>query len=174
MFTMLDGVLLRTTAWTPTGTVDTFADPYTRTGITVQGQFTNQTFTGTSAVNIGQDGTGWYNDKDGGAITNGLIDDVGIWRRVLSPQEAQAIYNAGQAGQSLDLAPTPGSLGILLVSVSGANVQFSWVGGTGIRLQRSTTLAPGSFVDVGGTLGNSSYSEPVSSFIKAFYRLYKP
>jgi hypothetical protein len=167
MYTMLDGALLRTTAWTPTGTTDTYADPYTRT-------ITNVVFSGTSSVNIGQDGTGWYNDKNGGAITNGLIDDVGIWRRAVSPQEALAIYNAGQVGQSLELAATPGTLGILTITLSGGNVQFAWVGGTGIRLQRSTTLAPGSFVDVGGTLGNSSYSEPAASFTKAFYRLFKP
>src|SRR5436190_7042979 len=168
MFTTVDGNLLRTTAWTLTGSVDTSGADYTRT-IT-----NNPNFSGPHRVNIGQDGTGWYNDKDGGAITNGLIDDVAIWRRAVSPQEALAIYNAGQAGQTVDQAPTPGSLGLITTTLSGGSVNFTWVGGTGIRLQRSTTLAPGSFVDVGGTLGNSNYSEPASSFTKAFYRLYKP
>jgi hypothetical protein len=85
-----------------------------------------------------------------------------------------AIYNAGQAGQTVDLAPQPGSLGLLTTSLSGGTVNFVWVGGPGIRLQRSTTLDPNSFVDVAGTLGNSNYSEPASSFSKAYYRLFKP
>jgi hypothetical protein len=168
MYTTLDGVLLRTTAWTLTGSVDTSGANYTRT-IT-----NNSNFIGPHAVNIGQDGTGWYNDKDGGAITNGLIDDVAVWRRAVSPQEALAIYNAGQSGQTVDLAPQPGSLGLIITTLSGSTVNFVWVGGPGIRLQRSTTLDANSFVDVAGTVGNSNYSEPTSSFSKAYYRLFKP
>jgi hypothetical protein len=168
MYVMLDGALLKTIPWTLTGSVDTSGANYTRT-------ITNTDFSGPYSVNIGQEGTGWYNDKDGGAITNGLIDDVAFWRRAVSPQEASAIYNAGLAGQTVDLAPTPGSLGLLTASLSGSNVNFSWIGGTGIRLQRSATgLDALNWVDVAGTLGANSYSESASAFTKAFYRLYKP
>lgn len=162
MYTMLDGSLLRTTPWTLTGSVDTSS--YTRT-------ITNTVFNGTSSVNIGQDGTGWYNDKDGGAITNGVIDDVGIWRRALSPQEAAAIYSAGQAGHDLSAAVVAVNAGRLTVSFSGGFYRFSWTAGPTIRLQKTASLSPTSWADVPGTLGTNSYSEPISSTKAAFYRL---
>jgi hypothetical protein len=125
------------------------------------------------SVNVGQDGRGIYTDGGSAGITNALIDDLGIWRRALSGVEAAAIYNAGQAGHDLSQAQGA-TLGSLNVSVSGANVIFNWAGGTGIRLQRTTALNPSSWADVAGTLGNSTYSEPRASFVKAYYRLYKP
>ena len=39
------------------------------------------------AVNIGQDGTGHYTDGGTSSI-DALIDDVGVWRRVITPGEA--------------------------------------------------------------------------------------
>ncbi len=127
------------------------------------------------AVNIGQDGTGTYTDGGGVGITNALIDDVGIWRRAVTPEEAVAIYNAGNAGQHLQqvvVAP-PASIGSVQVARVGGNVQFSWTGGTGIRLQKSTTLAAGSWTDVPGTLGASSHSEPTTNNA-AHFRLFRP
>ncbi|HVV74163.1 MAG TPA: immunoglobulin domain-containing protein, partial [Verrucomicrobiae bacterium] len=76
-----DGVLSSTRTDTTTGSVDTD--------------------TLSENVNIGQDGKGTYNDGGSAGITNALIDDVGIWRRALSPQEAAAIYTSGQAGKDL-------------------------------------------------------------------------
>lgn len=168
MYTMLDGVLLRTTPWTLTGSTDTSGADYKRT-INLP---PNTDFFGPHAVNIGQDGTGWYNDKNGGAITNGMIDDVGFWRRAVSPQEALAIYTAGNAGQNLAQVAQVASAGPLSVSRSGGNVNFTWVGATGIRLQKTTTL-PAGWADVTGTTGASAYSEPATN-TAAFYRLYKP
>lgn len=49
------------------------------------------------ATNIGQDGTGGY----GSSFFDADIDDLGIWRRVLTPQEVAAIFEIGQAGQDL-------------------------------------------------------------------------
>lgn len=49
------------------------------------------------ATNIGQDGTGNY----GSVFTDLDVDDLGIWRRVLSSQELAAIHEAGQAGTDL-------------------------------------------------------------------------
>jgi hypothetical protein len=169
IYTVLDGTLLPTKVWTVggVGTVDTDGADWTRTIDSV-------VTTGPHSVNIAQDGTGWYNDKGGGAITNALIDDVGFWRRALSPQEALAIFTAGNAGHDLSQAGQPASVGVLNVSSSGANVVFNWAGGAGIRLQRTLSLSPTSWADVAGTLGNSTYSEPKSSFARAFYRLYKP
>ena len=168
MYTMVDGSLLRTTAWTLTGSVDTSEADYTRT-------ISGTNITGAHAVNVGQDGTGWYNDKNGGAITNGMIDDVGIWRRAVSPQEALAIYNGGQAGLHLALAQVgPPVVGVVIsVTLSGTNVNFSWAGATGVRLQKSVNVNPSSWSDVAGTIGASAYSEPATN-TRSFYRLFKP
>ena len=149
----MDGVLVNTRADLTTGNIDTDDLGY--------------------AVNVAQDGRGTYTDNASVALTNGVIDDVGIWTRALSGQEAAAIYQAGLAGHDLSQAVVATD-GTLQVSLSAGTVTFTWVGATGVRLQRSTTLAPGSFTDVGGTLGNSTYSEPASSFTKVYYRLFKP
>jgi len=52
------------------------------------------------ATNIGQDGAGDY----GSVFTDLGVDDVGIWRRVLSVQEVKAIYDAALAGKDLSQA----------------------------------------------------------------------
>lgn len=52
-------------------------------------------------LNIGQDGTGAYDAK----MVNVLMDDLGIWRRALSPGEIAAIYNAGKTGKNLEQVP---------------------------------------------------------------------
>ena len=150
---MVDGGLINTRADLTTGNIDTDDLGYT--------------------VNVGQDGRGTYTDGGSAGITNALIDDVGIWRRAVSPQEAAAIYKAGQAGLDLSQAVSA-TLGNLRVSLAGTIVSFTWAGATGVRLQRTTSLNPASWADVAGTVGNSSYSESASSFTKAYYRLYKP
>jgi len=81
------------------------------------------------AVNIGQDGTGAYTqganyspppaDGSGGAAISANIDDVGIWRRVMTPSEVTAMYNFGLQGTNLFNVPdvhTP-----LLLSFTPAN-----------------------------------------------------
>jgi hypothetical protein len=168
IYAVLDGQKLTPKIWTATasGTVDTDTLGYTRT-INVP---PNTDFTGNLAVNIGQEGTGWYNDKDGGAITNGLIDDVGIWRRALSTQEAQAIYTAGMAGHDLSQAVRPASAGILSITQSGAMASFNWVGGPSVKLQQTIGLTPPDWQDVAGTLGASSAMVPLTNR-QAFFRL---
>ncbi len=52
-------------------------------------------------LNIGQDGTGAYD----ALMVNVLMDDLGIWRRALSPGEVAAIYNAGKTGKNLEQVP---------------------------------------------------------------------
>jgi hypothetical protein len=165
IYTILDGVQLATARWTTgqSGSVDTDTADWSRTIDSV-------VTTGPHSVNIGQDGTGWYNDKGGGAITNALIDDVGIWRRVLSPQEALAIYTAGNAGKDLSQAVVAVSVGSLSFTTSGGNINFTWTGSPTVKLQRTTTLSPSSWSDVPGTLGASSASVPTSG-PSAFFRL---
>ena len=55
-------------------------------------------------TNIGQDGTGTYTDGGSVGITNALIDDIGIWRRAVTPNEAASIYVQGSAGNDLTTA----------------------------------------------------------------------
>jgi hypothetical protein len=73
-----------------------------------------------TAVNIGEDGSGSYE----GAPIDAFIDDLGIWRRALTPGEVLAIYNAGLAGKPLsEAAPVtnPAPLNPSL-SQSGGNI----------------------------------------------------
>jgi len=53
------------------------------------------------ATNIGQDGRGNYTDGHAVGVDDLAIDDLGIWRRVLTATEVQAIHQAGLAGQDL-------------------------------------------------------------------------
>jgi Concanavalin A-like lectin/glucanases superfamily/Type I phosphodiesterase / nucleotide pyrophosphatase len=57
-------------------------------------------------TNLGQDGTGTY--TDGGTVSvNGLIDDLGIWRRVLGASEISRIFTAGLGGTNLSNVADP-------------------------------------------------------------------
>jgi hypothetical protein len=58
-------------------------------------------------VNIGQDGTGNYvaTSSTGTDMVDMRMDDLGIWRRVLSAGEITAIYTAGLGGTNLSKVP---------------------------------------------------------------------
>ncbi len=61
-------------------------------------------------VNIGQDGTGQYDDLGFAQMIGLKFDDLGIWRRALSAGEVSIIYNNGLAGRSFDVdigSPAP-------------------------------------------------------------------
>ncbi|MEO6036385.1 MAG: LamG domain-containing protein, partial [Verrucomicrobiota bacterium] len=57
------------------------------------------------SVNIGQDGTGVYQQNIFN-MQNLLMDDLGIWRRELSGGEVSAIYNSGLGGTNISKVPT--------------------------------------------------------------------
>lgn len=87
---------------------------------------------------IGQDPTGLYQETGAGEI-----DDLGVWRRALTPLEAASIYTAGLNGQSFeDLPPTVGAK--VTLSTSGSNIQLIWEKGT---LQQAAALI-GPWTDV--------------------------
>ncbi len=122
-------------------------------------------------ISIGQDGTGLYTDGDGGASLDALVDDLGIWRRVITPTEAASIYTQGEKGQDLTtasgvIASTPG----LQITNSGGTLTITWTGATGMVLQEATSLESGNWTDVPGTDGASSYSPPATNGA-AFFRL---
>ena len=119
------------------------------------------------AVNIGQDGTGVYTDGGSAYNINALIDDVGIWRRALTPNEVAGIYMAGQNGQDLSQAVASSKL---YLTVSGSNVNLNWVGSPTFKLQTTTSLSPANWTDVPGTLGASSAVVSRTSS-QAFFRL---
>jgi len=68
---------------------------------------------------------------------------------------------------------TANALQITSIAKSGPNVVITWAGGPGIQLQKTTNLNnPGSWANIGSTLGNSSHSEALSG-TPTFYRLVK-
>ncbi len=73
-----------------------------------------------NAVTIGQDPLGNY-----GSATFDM-DDLGIWRRALTPGEASGIYAAGQIGQSFDVK---GPMRLTL-QTSGSGLELIWSSGT--------------------------------------------
>jgi len=59
----------------------------------------------TMDINVGQDGTGGYTDGGSAEMVGLKMDDLGIWRRVLSSGEVAAIYSAGTNGMNLAQVP---------------------------------------------------------------------
>jgi hypothetical protein len=59
----------------------------------------------TMDINVGEDGTGYYTDGGSAEMVGLEMDDLGIWRRVLSAGEVAAIYNAGTNGMNLAQVP---------------------------------------------------------------------
>ncbi|HTR41379.1 MAG TPA: LamG-like jellyroll fold domain-containing protein, partial [Pseudomonadales bacterium] len=161
----LDGALATKHPMSLAGTVDTFGTPFENS----QGPGgtelpNNQEFW---AVNIGQDGTGLYTDRGGVHDIDAKIDDVGIWRRALTANEASGIYASGLAGKDLSQAFTPS---ILVITPSGKNIQLNWVASPTLQLQTSPSLSPATWTDVPGTLGAGSATIPVSG-TQAYFRL---
>lgn len=114
------------------------------------------------ATNIGQDGTGAY----GASFTDLSVDDVGIWRRVLTVQEVQAIHAAGLQGKDLSTVqlaqPAPRITGI---ERQGDVVVITWAGDG--RLQSAPTVN-GPWSDV--AKATSPYRAPLTG-TAAFFRI---
>jgi len=112
--------------------------------------------TGT-ALTIGQNPNGDY--KTDGA---GSFDDVGIWRRALTPAEAEAIYMVGQQGRSFD---TYGPV-ILSLRKAGNDLELVWQTGT---LLSSTTGVLGTYNPVPGA--SAPYYRVTPGPASTFYRV---
>jgi autotransporter-associated beta strand protein len=120
----------------------------------------------TYPANIGQDGSG------GASVSTqdqeGDIDDLGVWRRTLTPLEVSGIYLAG-ATNHVSFAPPVNPLvqaALQIVQVSPGQYQIIWTGsGT---LQASGDVV-GTYTNVPS--GNSPYTIPISSSPQLFYRL---
>lgn len=58
------------------------------------------------SVFVGNDGTGGYTDN-GNSGADMLMDDLGVWRRLLNSSEISRIYQAGLSGVNLASIPDP-------------------------------------------------------------------
>ena len=161
VYCYVDGVLSNKKAASVAGTWDTSALPFSHTGgpaTPLQTAF---------AVNIGEDGSGIYTDGGSAYNINALIDDLGIWRRALTANEAALIYRSGLAGGDLAHAAPVVALSI---TRNGDNITITWAGSPTIKLQKTTSLAPANWTDVPGTLGASSATLPLAD-AGAYFRL---
>ncbi|HWQ93732.1 MAG TPA: LamG-like jellyroll fold domain-containing protein, partial [Clostridia bacterium] len=107
-------------------------------------------------INIGQDPTGVY--AENGAAD---IDDIAIWRKALTPYDAQSIYAAAANNQSID---TVGPVQ-LRISQAGLDIELIWQSGT---LQEATQVN-GTYTPVQGATA-PYFRIPVGTGAK-FYRI---
>ncbi len=114
------------------------------------------------ATNIGQDGTGAY-----GSFTDVLMDDVGIWRRVLTPQEVAGIYEAGLQGKDLStvVVTPPAQPEFTGITLEGDTLTITWDGGGTLQ---SAPAVTGPWTDVDGA---ASPYQTTATGAAAFYRL---
>lgn len=119
------------------GPASTYVDGTLRDARPLTADQNNVDTPATFATNLGQDGTGNY----GSRFSDVTFDDLGIWRRVLTPQEVAAIFAAGQAGQDLStvVVSGPADAGTLGIARSGANVVLTW--DSGATLQSADTVS---------------------------------
>jgi Concanavalin A-like lectin/glucanases superfamily/Immunoglobulin domain len=114
-----------------------------------------------NAAVIGQDPTGQY------AVTGAAdLDDLGVWKRTLTPLEVSGIYLAG-ASNSVSFAPPSAAIvpvALTIHWVSG-QLQISWTGGGTLQ---SAPSVNGTYTDVPGA--TSPYTVP-SGPVQMFYRL---
>ena len=110
-----------------------------------------------TAVTIGQNPDGNY-PVDGSAV----YDDVGIWRRALTPTEAEAIYMVAQINNTFD---TYGPV-ILSMTKAGNDLELVWQTGT---LLSSTTGVLGTYNPVPGA--SAPYYRVTPGPTSTFYRV---
>ncbi|HYG36100.1 MAG TPA: LamG-like jellyroll fold domain-containing protein, partial [Clostridia bacterium] len=75
-------------------------------------------------INLGQDGVGDYTDGSSSGIDM-LMDDVGVWRRVITPQEVEAIYNAGLSGKDVTQATLYGAVAAPVITFQPVSLLIS-------------------------------------------------
>ncbi len=116
------------------------------------------------ATNVGQDGVGDY----GSRFSDVSFDDIGIWRRVLTPQEVAAIFEAGQAGKDLStvVVSGPTDAGTLGMQFTAGKVVLTWE--SGATLQSATSIV-GQWTDEAAT--SPASLDPAGA--AKFYRLKK-
>jgi len=123
------------------------------------------------ATNVGQDGTG---SNANATIEDGLIDDLAIWRRVITADEVKQIYEAGLKGQNLLNISAPPVVTeppkITGISILKTDLTISWTNTVGAAtLQRKKALTDASWLNV-TTNSNQKATIPFDGQI-AFFRI---
>ena len=152
------------------GTVSTYLDGLLNSQATQSVKGSIDTDALGRTVNIGQDGTGTYTDGNAAEIDM-VVDDLGIWRRVLTSNEVAAIYLRGQTATALDIVPTVGPSGISIspATLVTGKVVFAWTGGTGPFKVQSRATVDGTWTDL-ATGVTSPYSVTPSA-ATGFFRV---
>jgi hypothetical protein len=144
-----------------------FVSVYTDGALTVNAPLTFggsiDTVTNGYSVNIGQDGTGGYNDT-GSAHIDGLIDEVILWNRVVLASEVASLYSAGTNG----LTP----LSFVTNIVTGVNsATLSWRGGVPpFNVQTTSNLSSTNWTTAASTSTNSA-TIPIGGGNATFIRI---
>ena len=116
-----------------------------------------------NAFNIGQDASGTY-PYTGVAVSKAEmeIDDLGVWRRALSPTEAQSIYIVGQNyARSFDsYGPVK-----LTLQPSGSGFDLIWQAGTLL----SSDTVNGTYLPVPGA--SAPYFHVTPTATRQFYKV---
>lgn len=137
----------------------------------------------TANVKIGQAATVGREGPTGGNYFSGMMDDLAIWKRALTPTEIQNIFRDGQLGQSLgDLLIQPTNLlTITAIKQTSPGVQLAihfqnqgpW---SSFQLRRATNLA-GPFFLIPGLVpvalgsGNYRYDYSPTNLSNEFFRV---
>ncbi|HEX5222758.1 MAG TPA: LamG-like jellyroll fold domain-containing protein, partial [Verrucomicrobiae bacterium] len=96
------------------------------------------------------------------------LDDIGIWRRALTPAEVATIESAGRAGNSFDTVAPPSVT--LTISQTGGNIIVGYPSGT---LQQSDSVGAGAiWTTVTGASAPSYTTSPTNA--AKFYRVLLP
>ncbi len=146
-----------------TGQASTYVDGVLKDARSLTANANNVDTPAGLATNIGQDGTGNYGPR----FSDVWFDDLAIWRRVLTPQEVAAIYEAGQSGKDLStvVVSGPSDAGTLAVRLTGGKVVLSWDSGATLQAAEAVT---GPWTDVAGA--TSPYQADPTGAAR-FYRL---
>jgi hypothetical protein len=132
-------------------------------------------------IGVKTNDTGEVADGGNPGYWDGLIDDLGLWKRALTPAEIDAIYRAGLQGIPLDqvsLGTVPSSDPGLEIERLGENVVLSWSSeDDGWILKSKNNLAEGNWQTVEGEVvaaGNRNTVTLNPETQTAWYRLERP
>ncbi|MCZ7639966.1 MAG: hypothetical protein M5U12_30305 [Verrucomicrobia bacterium] len=101
---------------------------------------------------------------------HGKMDDIGFWRRPLTPAEVQGIYTAGLAGRDLTQATTAPAEVSLNITYQNGSITVSWPAeATGWTLQAADALGNATWQAVPNVTG-TSVTSPATGTAR-FFRL---
>ncbi|MCB1096273.1 MAG: immunoglobulin domain-containing protein, partial [Verrucomicrobiae bacterium] len=117
-------------------------------------------------IGVKTDDSGAFPDGGNPGFWDGMIDDLGLWARALTPAEITAVYEAGLRGESLDKASLtsnetadPG----LTIEAIGDAVVLSWSASeAGWVLKSTTDLPAGEWQNVPGDVVSEGGRNKVS------------